>query len=32
VAMVGAKPPMANPMWIPIAIPDNRTRVENISP
>ena len=30
--IVGANPPIANPIWVPIAIPDNRTLVVNISP
>ncbi|MBB4909613.1 hypothetical protein H4W32_003645 [Actinophytocola algeriensis] len=31
-AMVGEKPPMANPICVPIAMPDRRTRAVNISP
>ena len=31
-AAVGAKPPIAKPICVPIAMPDRRTRVGNISP
>jgi hypothetical protein len=31
VAAAGAKPPIANPICVPIAMPDSRTRVLNIS-
>ncbi len=31
-AKVTAKPAMAKPIWVPMAMPDSRTRVENISP
>jgi len=31
-ATVGAKPPSAKPTWVPMAIPESRTRVGNISP
>jgi hypothetical protein len=31
-ATVGAKPPRAKPIWVPMAIPERRTRVGNISP
>ena len=31
-AAVGAKPPIAKPIWVPIAVPHRRTRVGNISP
>jgi hypothetical protein len=30
-ATTGAKPPIANPICVPIAMPDSRTRVLNIS-
>ena len=30
--MVGAKPPSAKPICVPMAMPDRRTRVSNISP
>ena len=32
VTMDGAKPAMRKPIWVPIAMPEKRTRVENISP
>jgi hypothetical protein len=30
--MTGAKPPIANPICVPMAMPDSRTWVLNISP
>src|SRR4051812_39501300 len=30
--MVGAKPPSAKPIWVPMAMPDSRTWVGNCSP
>ena len=31
-AIVGENPPIAKPIWVPMAMPDSRTLVENISP
>jgi hypothetical protein len=31
-ATVGARPPSAKPICVPMAMPDSRTRVGNISP
>ena len=31
-AIVGANPPRANPIWVPIAMPESRTLAGNISP
>jgi hypothetical protein len=31
-ATVGARPPSAKPTWVPMAMPESRTRVGNISP
>ena len=31
-ATVGASPPSAKPTWVPMAMPERRTRVGNISP
>jgi hypothetical protein len=31
-AIAGENPPSAKPIWVPIAMPEYRTRVSNISP